>query len=538
MGVKKQGAFDESQAQPCVIYARYSSHAQRDVSIEQQVADCEAYAKMNNLRVVKVYADRALSGTSDKRPEFQKMLRDAERGRWSYVLCWKVDRFARNRYDSATYKFRLKRYGVRVIYAKESIPDGPEGILLESVLEGSAEYYSANLSQNIKRGMRYNALECKVNNGSMPFGYCKGPDGRYAIYEPEAEVVREIFRKVSKGTPFVDIANSLNGRGIHTKRGGLWGKNSFHAILHNEAYIGVYHYSDVRVEGGMPAIIDKALFLEVEQRLKTKKNPQGRHRENGEYMLTGKLYCGLCGSPMIGVAGTSRSGELYFYYSCNKRRVERACKKRHVRRDWIERLVVQAALDHILQPDVIQWVADSVMAYQERAGNSSVLAGLRDDLSENQKATENVMKAIESGIITVTTKGRLLELEAESGRIRDAICLEEASLTHIERDFIVYWMEQFRGGNVESAEFRRKVIDSFVNAVYLWDDHIKIAFNYSGKGSAVDMDIIMETEAESFVGPGCSCKAPGAPPQESQANSTTIYFVGPVFVLAMPLPKR
>lgn len=254
----------------------------------------------------------------------------------------------------------------------------------------------------------------------------------------------------------------------------------------------------------MPAIIDKALFLEVEQRLKTKKNPQGKHRENGDYILTGKLFCGLCGSPMVGVAGTSRSGELYFYYSCNKRRVERACKKRHVRRDWIERLVVQAALDHILQPDVIQWAADSVMAYQERAGNSSVLAGLRDDLSENQKATENVMKAIEAGIITVTTKGRLVELEAEAGRIRDAICLEESSLTHIERDFIVYWMEQFRGGNVESAGFRRKVIDSFVNAVYLWDDHIKIAFNYSGKGSAVDMDVIMETEVESFVGSGRS----------------------------------
>ena len=170
----------ENTVQDCVIYARYSSHAQRDVSIEQQVADCEAYARSNGLRVVKVYADRAISGTNDKRPQFQKMLKDAERGRWAYVLCWKVDRFARNRYDSATYKYRLKRHGVRVIYAKESIPDGPEGILLESVLEGSAEYYSANLSQNIKRGMRFNALECKVNNGSMPLGYCKGPDGRYA----------------------------------------------------------------------------------------------------------------------------------------------------------------------------------------------------------------------------------------------------------------------------------------------------------------------------------------------------------------------
>lgn len=518
MGINKQEPYDESQAQPCVIYARYSSHTQNDASIEQQVADCEAYARANNLRVVKVYADRHLSGTNDKRPQFQQMLKDAAHGRWLYVLTWKVDRFARNRYDSATYKYRLKRYGVRVIYAKESIPDGPEGILLESVLEGSAEYYSANLSQNIRRGMHFNALECKVNGGSVPLGYCRGDDGRYAINEPEAEVVREIFRKVSKGVPFVDIANSLNARGIHTKRGGLWGKNSFHAILKNESYTGVYHYLDVRVEGGMPAIVDKALFLEVAKRLKTKKNPQGRHRENGDYMLTGKLFCGLCGSPMVGVSGTSRSGELHFYYSCNKRRVERACKKRHVKRDWIERLVVQATLDHVLKPDVIQWVADSVMAYQEREGNSAVLAGFRNDLSENQKATENVMKAIEAGIITVTTKGRLLELEAEADRIKDAICLEEASLTHIERDFIVYWMEQFRGGNVESAEFRRKVIDSFVNAVYLWDDHIRIAFNYSGKGAAVDMNIIMETEADVLAGRGCSYKGPCSSPKESQAN--------------------
>ena len=511
MGTKNRGPLDDSQAQPCVIYARYSSHAQRDVSIEQQVADCEAYAKLNNLRVVKVYADRAISGTNDKRPEFQRMLRDAEKGRWAYVLTWKVDRFARNRYDSATYKYRLKRCGVRVIYAKESIPDGPEGILLESVLEGSAEYYSANLSQNIKRGMRFNAMECKVNNGSMPLGYCKGPDGRYALVDSEAEVVREIFRKVSEGVPFVDIASSLNGRGIRTKRGGLWGKNSFHAILKNEAYIGVYHYSDVRVEGGMPAIVDKSLFLEVDQRLKTKKNPQGRHRENGDYMLTGKLFCGLCGSPMVGVSGTSRTGDLHFYYSCNKRRVERGCQKEHVKRDWIERVVVQATLDYVLQPDVIQWIADAVMAYQEREGNSDVLAGLRDDLSENQKATENVMKAIEAGIITVTTKGRLMELEAEASRLKDAICLEEASLTHIERDFIVYWMEQFKGGNVESAAFRRKVIDSFVNAVYLWDDHIRIAFNYSGKGSAVDMNLVMEAEA--VAGPGCSYNVPSTPPK-------------------------
>lgn len=259
----------------------------------------------------------------------------------------------------------------------------------------------------------------------------------------------------------------------------------------------------------MPVIVDKALFLEVERYLKTKKNPQGRHRENGDYMLTGKLFCGLCGSPMVGVSGTSRSGELHFYYSCNKRRVEHNCKKQHVKRDWIEQLVVQTALDYVLQDNVIQWIADAVMAYQEREGNSAVLLGLREELAQNQKATENVMKAIEAGIITQTTKDRLIELEAETNRLKNAIHLEEASLTHIERDFIVYWMEQFRGGNVESAGFRRKVIDSFVNAVYLWDDHIRIAFNYSGKGSAVDINIIMEAEA--MAGLGCSYNISSTP---------------------------
>lgn len=478
----------------CAIYARYSSHSQRDVSIEQQVSDCEAYARMNGYQVLKVYADRHMSGTTDKRPQFQKMLKDAEKGHWQYVLTWKVDRFARNRYDSATYKFRLKRCGVQVIYAKEAIPDGPEGILLESVLEGSAEYYSANLSQNIKRGMRYNAQECKVNNGSMPFGYCKGPDGRYAIVDAEAEIVREIFQQVNQGVPFAHIANDLNARGIRTKRGNLWNKGSFHGMMKNESYIGVYTYSDVRVEGGMPAIIDKALFLEVDQKLKTKKNPQGRHRENGDYLLTGKLFCGPCGSPMVGISGTGRHGELHYYYSCQKRRLEHSCQKENVRRDWIERTIVEAAINHVLKPEVMEWIADAVMAYQERQKNSAALIGLRDDLKENEKAINNMLKAIEAGIITTSTKERLVQLEEEKKQLENAICMEEACFTHVDREFLLYWMERFQGGNINDAGFRRKVIQSFVNSVYLWDDHLRIAFNYTGKGSTIDSALVLQAE--------------------------------------------
>ena len=519
----KDSYFDDRPGnQNAVIYARYSTHNQRDCSIEQQVADCEDYARRCGLRIVKVYADRHLSGTNDKRPQFQKMLKDAERGHWAFVICWKIDRFARNRYDSATYKYRLKRSGVRVLYAKESIPDGPEGILLESVLEGSAEYYSANLAQNIRRGMMYNANDCKVNNGALPYGYCKGPDGRFAVVEAEAEIVREVFRKTAAGVPFVEIANSLNGRGIRTKRGGLWGKHSFHAMLKNETYIGVYHFSDVRIEGGVPAIIDPAQFWEVDRRLKTKKNPHGRQRVNGEYMLTGKLYCGYCGSYMCGFSGTGSNG-LHYYYRCQKRRDDKTCHKKNVGRDWIEREVVRATLDYVLRPDTIQWIADAVMEYQEREAASAELDLLLARQSENEKATANMVKAMEAGIITVTTKRRLLELEAEAAELARSIELERLSHVRLERDQIIYWLERFRGGNLDSVEFRRRVIDSFVNAVYLWDDRIRIAFNYSGKNNTVDMELV--TDAADLAGPEGSFKVACAPPQKAAKSDDFAAFL-------------
>jgi DNA invertase Pin-like site-specific DNA recombinase len=501
---------EDAEMQDAVIYARYSSHNQRDCSIEQQVADCEAYARMNNIRIVKVYADRHISGTSDKRPQFQQMLKDAVHGHWQFVICWKLDRFARNRYDSATYKYRLKKHGIRVLYAKESIPDGPEGILLESVLEGSAEYYSAALAQNIRRGMMYNAQECKVNSGSIPFGYCKGTDGRFATDEANAEVVREIFRKVADGVPFADIANDLNGRGIKTSKGNLWNKGSFHAMLKNESYIGVYHFGGIRVEGGMPAIIEPTLFYDVERRLKTKKNPQGRHRENGDYLLTGKLKCAHCDSYMVGFSGTGRHGELHYYYGCQGRR-KHICKKENVRRDWIERIVVKATLDYVLQPDTINWIADAVMRYQERELTSAQADALKAQLAEKQMALTNVMNAIEAGIITATTKKRLLELESEVKELEKSIELEAMSHVHIERQQIIYWLESFRGGKVDNQSFRRKVIESFISVVYLSDDYLRIAFNYSGKHNETDFALVMD--AETNAGEEGSYKPPCAPPK-------------------------
>lgn len=137
-----------------VIYARYSSHGQTEQSIEGQLRDNYAWAKQQGVIVVGEYIDRALTGTKDQRPDFQRMIADAAKKQFELVIVWKLDRFARNRYDSAIYKAKLKKYGVKVVSVKENITDSPEGIILEGLLESMAEYYSANLSQNVRRGLR------------------------------------------------------------------------------------------------------------------------------------------------------------------------------------------------------------------------------------------------------------------------------------------------------------------------------------------------------------------------------------------------
>ena len=224
---------------PAVIYARYSSSGQREESIEGQLRECRAYAKRSGFTVVGEYIDKAMTGRTDKRPDFQRMIRDSERGIFRAVICWKMDRFARNRYDSAVYKNRLKKNGVRLCYAREEIPEGAEGIMLEAVMEGMAEWYSRNLSENVKRGNYDSALELKTL-GKKVLGLREGPDKRYEPDPATAPVVRRIFEEYAAGEPAKDIYLRLNAEGYRTVRGGLFNKSSIRRILQNEKYIGVY----------------------------------------------------------------------------------------------------------------------------------------------------------------------------------------------------------------------------------------------------------------------------------------------------------
>ena len=195
-----------------VIYARFSSHSQTEQSIEGQLKVCNEYAAANNYVVVGEYIDRAQSGTTDNRTEFQRMIADSDRHTFEGVLVYQLDRFARNRYDSAINKAKLKKNGVRVLSAKENISDDASGILVEGVLESMAEYYSVELSQKIHRGMQINAQKC-LSNGSNPgLGYKVDSERRFYVDEDEAKIVREIFHRYASGETVADIIRDLNSR--------------------------------------------------------------------------------------------------------------------------------------------------------------------------------------------------------------------------------------------------------------------------------------------------------------------------------------
>ena len=205
-----------------VIYARYSSDNQREESIEGQIRECTAYAEKNGFTVVKHYIDRAISAKTDNRPEFQQMIKDSDKKLFDIVLVWKLDRFARNRYDSARYKTQLKKNGVKLMSATEIISDGPEGIILESVLEGYAEYYSADLSEKVIRGMTENALKGKFTGGAISFGYIINADHRFEIDPLTAPFVAETFQRYNDGQTMREIRDWLNEKGIKNLVGGAF----------------------------------------------------------------------------------------------------------------------------------------------------------------------------------------------------------------------------------------------------------------------------------------------------------------------------
>ena len=426
-----------------------------------------------------------------------------------------LDRFARNRYDSAIYKAKLKKNGVRIYYAKQPMPDTPEGIILESVLEGYAEYYSENLSRNIKRGMRENALHCIATGGSnVLLGYTVGEDKHYKIDPVGARIVQEIFQKYADGMSATQIVNYCNERGYKTVRGNAFGKNSLRSILKNEKYIGTYHSMDVVVPNGMPAIIDKELFDRVQMTFARNAKARGRAKAHESYLLTTKLFCGHCGSLMVGESGNSKSGKSHRYYKCAKRKREHACDKKPEKKEWLEQLVVRYTVENILTEETIKLIAKRVMEIMEKdSADTSYLEGLYAELNEIDKKLKNLIAAIENGVSSSMTKDRLDELEQDKSNIKALIAREELKKPLLDENHIIYWLTRFKNGDITNEDYQRRVIDTLINSISVFDEpdgkRFVITFNLSSNNTAT----LSLSDIRGVISP-------------KGANPNTLFFIG------------
>ena len=463
-----------------VIYARYSSHAQRDVSIEQQFDACVKFAAGGKYTIVERYADRAVSGRTDNRPQFQRMMKDAHKGGFDFVIAWKSNRMGRNMLQAMVNEAKLADLGIKCLYVEEDFDDTAAGRFALRNMMNVNQFYSENMAEDVRRGMADNASKCMVNN-LPPFGYRKGPDGKFEIDEEQAAIVREIFSRVLSGWSIYDIQADLNNRGIKTSRGTAWKKQSFGHMLQNDKYTGVYRWSDVVVEDGIPPILDRDTFDRVQMILNSKKKPRGKQRMNDDYILSGRIYCGLCGSPMTAQAGTSATGRKFNYYACNRRRYDHACEKKNVPQEKLEKTVTDFIKAELMKDELIDWI---VSGYQAAAGHirdDTKKLCLQSELADVNIRLSNILKAIEAGIFNEHTQERMNELTAARKDLEQAIRLEELANKLPSPDEVRFWLHELRSGDLDDRLYQRKLILTFIKAVFVYDDRLRIQFNYGSE---------------------------------------------------------
>lgn len=507
-----------------VIYARFSSHTQTEQSIEGQLKVCYEYAKTNDYIVIDEYIDRAQSGKYDNRIEFQKMIADSDKHTFEGVLVYQLDRFARNRYDSAIYKSKLKKNGVRVLSAKENISDDASGILIEGVLESMAEYYFVELSQKIHRGMSINAEKC-LSNGSNPgLGFKVNKNDRtFYIDEEEATVVREIYERYASGESKAEIIKDLNRRKIKTSLGNEFTYTSLSRLLKNKRYIGIYLYKEKETPGGMPRILDDDLFYRVQEIMNKNKSAPARTRGKNEYLLTTKLFCGHCKEMMVGYGGTGKTGKQYHYYMCKKAR-KKECDKKIVGKEYMEDRVINECLK-MLTEDKIKYIANRIAEECNKNPDNISVREIKKAIKEVDTAIENLWKTIEQGQAVDMLTERLNQRQAEKLELESQLAVEKNKRISLSEAQILAFLDYVCEMPLDDFNKRRAIINIFVHSVYLYDDRFTLIINASNKPLSIDniplddIEKIFENNSE-----GCSSLTTLAPPKIKSTLVVLLYL--------------
>lgn len=459
-----------------VIYARFSSHSQTEQSIEGQVRVCKEFAERNKINIVGEYIERAKTGTNDNRPVFLQMIEDCKKKQFERILVYKLDRFSRNKYDNVIYKHKIAQYGVKVISATEVISDSPEGVLMEGLLEMFAEMYSKDLSQKVKRGMRESVLKGNYIGGKILYGY-KVENRKVVIDEEKAQAVKLMFEEYANGTSKTEIVKELNNLGYRTNNGKKFTVNSIQDKLKNKKYLGYYKNDYIESFDYFPKLIEEDLFNRVQERLKYNQRFGGKSKI--QFILSGKLFCGHCGASMIGTSGTSRTGKTHAYYTCLERNKRHACNKKNENKQQLEDEVIQVLKERILKPANIEEIANNLVKQYDKDLNHLKIKEYEGKLKDIDKRLDDIT----AQFIATRNKNIIDRLNKEADDLTE---LQETyqsqikkitlatSVKHTAKDIIEYLKAFVYLNDDDDIKHRQKLIDIFVNSIYVFDDYFNI----------------------------------------------------------------
>lgn len=485
-----------------VAYARFSSDNQREESITAQLRAIREYAKKQGVTIIKEYIDEARSATTDDRPQFLQMISEVAAAGVDvdYVYVHKLDRFARNRYDSAVYRHKLAAQDVRVVAVAQPLDDSPESVILEAMLEAMAEYYSKNLGREVMKGMRETAYQGKHTGGRPPLGYDVDPaTKKYVINIQEAEAVKTIFSMYNQGHSYSEICDHLNKSGYKTKLGKRFVPTSLYEILRNEKYTGVFVFnraaskkagkrnnhsskSDediIRIPGAIPAIIDNALFREVQKQMNRRKQAPSTSKAKEVYLLTSLVFCGKCGGSMIGnrrPAGRNKTS--YASYECNNRKRLKDCDMKSVSKENLESIVLNEVAERIFDPKVIPLLVEKLNQAnrQRETKDTKELKSLQARLQEVETKINNIVDAVAAGLYNPTMKETLTKLEEQKAYIQSRLYeIERHEDITLTKEMIQAYLEKDKqailSGDLQAC---KKVLPTYVEKVLVYDDHVDV----------------------------------------------------------------
>ena len=332
--------------------------------------------------------------------------------------------------------------------------------------------------------MEESAMKCQSINAYVPLGYAVGEDRKFHIDPITAPIVKNVFKKYVAGIPISEICKYVDSKGIKTMKGNTYGKNNIRTILSNKRYIGIYIYKDKEIAGGMPKIISQKIFAAAQLKLEKNKIAPARNKAVDSYLLTTKLFCGLCKHPMTGISGRGRSGKKYCYYVCTEQKDTHNCTKSRISKQKLEDLVVAATME-ILTDERIEVIARNVVNYSKKGQNDAALKSLKRKIKDNKKATDNLLKALESGKINDIILSQIAKKEEELRQLEYDILQEQNNLFTLTASQVQSFLYSFKNGNINDPKYRKALIDVFVRRIIIKEKKMAIYYNVQKERSII-----------------------------------------------------